>query len=225
MSISSEVKRKLLASSGGYCGKPDCHTELFPFFESKKITNIEELAHIIGQKKNGPRGENELPLNQRDEFENIILLCPVCHTIIDKNPHLFPDNVIKQWKTNHIESIKNIFLVPKFNSREEARKYIRPLFAENKAIFDKFGPYSENAKNKQMDTELMWEKQSILKLIPNNRKIESAIEQNQELLQGNEFSLFIEFKLHREGFEYNKISGDVNSTVPTFPVGIENIYE
>lgn len=225
MSISTEVKRKLLASSGGYCGKPDCHRDLFPFFESGEITNIEELAHIIGQKENGPRGENELPLSQRDEFGNIILLCPVCHTTIDKSPHLFPDDTIRQWKKNHMESIKNLFQAPKFSSREDIRKYLRPLLAENRAIFDKYGPYSENAKNKQMETELMWEKLAIQKLLPNNRKIESAIELNQELLLGNEFGLYIEFKLHREGFEYNKISGDVNSAVATFPIGFEKIFQ
>ena len=76
-----------------------------------------------------------------------------------------------------------------------------------------------------MATELMWEKLAIQKILPNNRKIEAAIEQNQDLLERNEFGLFIEFKLHREGFEYNKISGDVNSTVPTFPNGFENIFE
>lgn len=225
MSISTEVKRKLWASSGGYCGKPDCNKDLFPFFENGEITNIEELAHIIGQSENGPRGDNELPLSQRDEFENIILLCPICHTIVDKNSHLFPDSTIIQWKKDHLESIKNLFHVPKFSSRDEARKYLQPILAENKLIFDKYGPHSENARNKQMETELMWEKLAIQRLLPNNRSIESAIEQNQELLQTNELKLFIEFKLHKEGFEYNKISGDVNSVVPTFPNGLENIYQ
>ena len=225
MSISTEVKRKLWASSGGYCGKPDCHADLFPFFESGEITNIEELAHIIGQRENGPRGKNNLPISQRDEFENIILLCPTCHTTIDKNPQLFPNDTIKQWKKNHVESIKNLFHAPKFDSRKEAAKYLRLLFAENKAIFDKYGPYSENAKTKPMETEFMWEKLSIQKLLPNNRKIESTVEQNQELLRDNEFGLFIEFKLHGAGFEYNKISGDVNSTVPTFPIDFENIFQ
>ena len=209
MSISTEVKRKLWASSGGYCGKPDCHADLFPFFESGEITNIEELAHIIGQRENGPRGKNNLPISQRDEFENIILLCPTCHTTIDKNPQLFPNDTIKQWKKNHVESIKNLFHAPKFDSRKEAAKYLRLLYA----------------KTKPMETEFMWEKLSIQKLLPNNRKIESTVEQNQELLRDNEFGLFIEFKLHREGFEYNKISGDVNSTVPTFPIDFENIFQ
>jgi len=115
--------------------------------------------------------------------------------------------------------------VPKFNSREEARKYLKLLLVENKTIFDMYGPHSENAIKDQMATELMWEKLAIQKLLPNNRLIESAIEQNQDLLLNNEFGLFIEFKLHREGFEYNKISGDVNPMVPTFPTGFENIFQ
>lgn len=225
MSIKTIVKRKLWASSGGFCGKPDCHSDLFPFFESGKITNIEELAHIIGQKEKGPRGDNPLPLDERDEFDNIILLCPTCHTIVDKNPTLFPNDTIKQWKSNHEKSIANIFQVPKLNSREKANRYLKPLQAENKAIFDKFGPHSENAIKNQMATEIMWEKLAIQKILPNNRKIEAFIELNQDLLEGNEFGLYIEYKLHREGFEYNKISGDVNSTVPTFPNGFENIFK
>ncbi|WP_324069661.1 MAG: HNH endonuclease signature motif containing protein [Flavobacterium sp.] len=225
MAIRTIVKRKLWASSGGFCGKPDCHADLFPFFESGEITNIEELAHIIGQKKKGPRGANPLPLSERDEFENIILLCPTCHTIIDKNPKLYPDNTIKQWKANHENSISNIFKVPKLESRLDASKYLKPLLAENKAIFDLYGPHSKNAIDNQLATELMWEKLAIQKILPNNRKIEAFIEQNQDLFEGNEFGLFIEYKLHREGFEYNKISGDVNSTVPTFPNGFENIFK
>jgi hypothetical protein len=224
MSISADVKRKLWASSGGYCSKPDCNRDLFPFFESAGIINIDEFAHIIGQKKDGPRGDNPLPLNERDEFKNIILLCPTCHTIIDKNPKLFPDKLIREWKENHIQSIKYTFHTPKFSSREEASKYLKPIFAENKAIFNAFGPYSENAKSNQMATELMWQKLAIQKLLPNNRIIESVITKNQDLLEGKEFAKFIEFKLHRDGFEYNKISGDVNSIVPIFPAGFETIF-
>ncbi len=225
MSISTKVQRKLLAASGGFCGNPSCHRYLFDFFETGEITNIEELAHIIGQKKEGPRGENELSLSERNEFDNIILLCPTCHTIIDKNPLLYPINTLKKWKRGHQESIENLFITPKFDTREKARKYVQPLLMENKAVFDRFGPYSENAFNDPMATELEWERQSLQKLIPNNRKIESVISQCLDLLSEEEMKLFIQFKLHREGFEYNKLSGDVNTIVPTFPVGIENIFK
>ena len=216
MAISDKVKRKLLAASGGFCGNPNCHRNLFDFFETGEVKNIEELAHIIGQKEDGPRGDDELPLTQRDEFDNIILLCPTCHTTIDKNPQLFPIETIRKWKREHQERIENLFITPKFDSREDARKYVLPLLAENKAIFEAFGPFSENAAKDHM---------SIQRIIPNNRKIESAVTQSLDLLLEGELELFTQFKLHREGFEYNKLSGDVNATVPTFPKGFENIFK
>lgn len=224
MNIQEKVKRKLWAGSGGYCAKPDCQSDLFPFFESKELTNIEELAHIIGKKKKGPRGGSSLPLSQRDEFDNIILLCPNCHAIIDKYPKLYPEATILEWKRNHEESIKNLFRIKKFVNRESIRKFIAPMLAENKSIFNNYGPYSENAKVDQLATELIWERLAIQKILPNNRSIKKTIEVNLELLKDKEDELFTEFKIHQEGFEYNKISGDVNATVLRFPNGFENIF-
>lgn len=182
------------------------------------------MAHIIGRKEDGPRGDEDLPVSQRDEFENIILLCPTCHTLIDKNPELYPVAVIKEWKRNHEDSIKGLFIAPQFTTRQEARKYVYPILAENKTVFDLYGPYSQNAIDNQMSTELEWERLAIQKIIPNNRKLELAVSHNTGLLTDEEYGLFIRFKLHREGFEYNKLSGDVNAVVPTFPSGFENIY-
>ena len=108
MAISSKVIRLLLSRSGGYCGNPACHSDLFPFFEDKTITNVEELAHIIGQSKGGPRGNNSLPLEDRDEYENIILLCPTCHAKIDKNPELYPLKIVKKWKKEHQNMMSEI---------------------------------------------------------------------------------------------------------------------
>ena len=225
MSISTLVQRKLLAASGGYCGNPSCHCELMPFFESGEVTNIEEMAHIIGKKKKGPRGEDELPLSERDEFDNIIMLCPTCHTMVDKNPRLYPKATIQQWKKNHFESIKNLFITPLFNNREEARKYIKTLFDDNKTIFETFGPYSKNAEEDPMATGLEWERLSKQKILPNNRKIEAIVAVNRELLTEQEYQLFLQFKQHREGFENNKLSGDVNAVVPRFPEGFDKIYQ
>lgn len=224
MSLSDKVKKKLLAASGGYCGNPSCHRNLFDFFETGEITNIEEFAHIIGQKEEGPRGKDELPLNQRDEFDNIILLCPTCHTIVDKNPNLYPKDTIQRWKYEHEESIKNLFNAPKCKTREEARGLIQPILAENKLLFEQFGPYSENAVKDQFATELEWNRICLQKIIPNNRKIESLVSRNSDLLTKEEKSLFIQYKIHREGFENNHLSGDVNSRIPMFPNEFDKIF-
>ena len=223
MSISSKVQRKLWAASGGFCGNPACHKELFLFSESGKVLNIEEMAHIVGQKEEGPRGDDEMPLSERDEFDNIILLCPACHSMIDKNPDLYPKELVRLWKRNHEESIKSLFITPKFQTRAKLRSYIEPLLAENHAVFEMFGPESENAATHQQTTEREWERQCLQTLIPNNRRIESALINNIDLLSPDERTLLTQFKLHREGFEYNHLTGDVSEVAPLFPRGFDKI--
>lgn len=222
--ISDAVKRKLWASSAGYCCNPSCHRDLFPLFQDGSITCIDELAHIIGKREKGPRGGNSLSLLQRDEFDNLIVLCPDCHTMIDKNPQTFTVELIKKWKKEHGDAIKNLMSIPSFKFRDDARNALLPLLEENKAIFDMYGPYSENATKKQMDTELMWYQMSLQKIIPNNRRIEAILCNNKHLMTDKERSVYNLFKLHREGFEYNKISGDVNPTVPLFPNDLNSIF-
>lgn len=223
MSISSGVRRKLWAASGGYCGNPDCHKDLFALSDSGKILNIEELAHIIGQSQDGPRGEEELSQNERDDFENIILLCPTCHTLIDKNPELYTVEIVREWKKKHEESVRRLFEIPKFSSRQELRKYIEPFLIENKSVFEILGPESSNATDHQLSAELEWARQCVKTIIPNNRRIECVLFNNRDLLNSEEVKSLILFKGHREGFEYNHVSGDVSEMVPTFPEGFDNI--
>ena len=222
--ISEKVIRKLWTSSAGYCCNPSCHRELLPFLEDGTITSISEFAHIISQQPNGPRDDKEVPLSQRDEFDNLIVLCPSCHTIVDKNPQTYPVEKLKKWKKEHEDSIKNLLSTPVFHNREEARNALVPLLEENKAIFDMYGPCSKNATNKQMDAEAMWYRLSLQKIIPNNRKIESILSNNQHLMTDKERTIFNLFKLHRDGFEYNKISGDVNPAVQLFPKDLNIMF-
>ena len=88
-----------------------------------------------------------------------------------------------------------------------------------------YGPYSDNAIKNQYDTELIWNRLAIQKILPNNRKIEAILDKNLHLMTNMEKIAHNLFKLHREGFEYNKISGDVNSMVPKFPDELNNMYK
>lgn len=226
MSISSKTKRLLLARSGGYCQNPDCNSNLYPCFEDGTITSIEELAHIIAKHEDGPRGDNSQLITDRDEYGNIILLCPTCHTKIDKNPDKYSVELLQKWKVDHEEKIKLCFHVPVFEKRSDLRPIINKLLLENYSIFAQYGPQSDFAKNStQSEASKMWEKRAIDTIIPNNRKICEFLDKNSSLLNENEIGILARFKLHKEGFEYNKLSGDKNPTVPLFPKEIIEILK
>ncbi|MGI5207496.1 SAVMC3_10250 family protein [Spirillospora sp. CA-108201] len=59
-----------------------------------------ELAHIIPANLRGPRGQSERELTEtgRAMRENIIMLCPTCHTLIDKAPEKYPADLLRNWK-------------------------------------------------------------------------------------------------------------------------------
>lgn len=73
--ISMQVKRDVLVEAGHRCAIPTCHH-----------TTI-ETAHIIPIKKGG-----------KDTFDNLIALCPNCHTRYDKNE--IDRKAMRQYKAN-----------------------------------------------------------------------------------------------------------------------------
>ncbi len=87
MPLSENDKKMLLIESGGRC--------LFcPSALSIDDVFIAEFAHIISRRPDGPRGNHPNRDNTNiDGRENIVALCPTCHTKVDKNPFNYPKAV------------------------------------------------------------------------------------------------------------------------------------
>ncbi|MGO4431764.1 HNH endonuclease signature motif containing protein [Paenarthrobacter sp. RAF9] len=58
-------------------------------------------AHIVGREENGPRGKSSLTPEERDDYKNLMLLCPTHHTEIDKAPLDYPVDYLRQIKADH----------------------------------------------------------------------------------------------------------------------------
>lgn len=86
----------LWGRSGNRCAI--CKIELTPDGEEETIG---EIAHIISQSSDGPRGKEKLPLEKRDDYSNLILLCPNHHSEIDKTPESWPTTRLQQLKSEH----------------------------------------------------------------------------------------------------------------------------
>jgi hypothetical protein len=217
MAISERVKRLLWSRSGGYCQNQDCQIDFFTFFENDEISSIEELAHIIARSSDGPRGEAAIPIGQRDEYENIILLCPNCHSLIDKNPDQFSVATLLHWKATHEQKIKDVFIVPIFPNREGLAAEIHKHLRENRRVFQAYGPHSSHAKNPISDAVLDWNRYIHSTILPNNRHIAKLLIANQSLLKREENTIVDNFIIHKEAFEYNHVSGNKTAVAPLFP--------
>jgi hypothetical protein len=86
-----EVRKVLWGNAGNQCAFPECTQRIIgdlakpgqAFSSTGGV--IGEEAHIRSSKPTGPRHETEFPPEKLNDCENLILLCPTHHTVIDKN--------------------------------------------------------------------------------------------------------------------------------------------
>ncbi len=69
-------QRKLTQRSANICAFPECGLLLTAQGTSEDpVVVLGEMAHIVAESPNGPRGDSPLTPEQRNRYENLILLC------------------------------------------------------------------------------------------------------------------------------------------------------
>ena len=199
--IDESVKRKLYAESMGRCMNPNCQRELFC-----KNGDIIEKAHIDPYCKTAD-----------NSFENLILLCPSCHTDFDKNNAFTPEEVLG-WKRTRREELEKMFS-KKYASFEELKKEVVPLLLENQTIFTTY--YLKENK-------VLWDKFEAT-ILSNNRKIKMLLSVNLDLIQCNQqkshsnLAYIQTFMRHVDEFEATRIDEEKSREV-LFPAEIDSMF-
>ena len=106
MAITLQNRKILWGRSGNQCAFPECNQELHQMVGSDGSTVIGEECHIEARSVGGPRYNKNLTEKQVDSFDNLILLCPVHHTIIDRNPQEYTTVVLKKMKADHENKVR-----------------------------------------------------------------------------------------------------------------------
>ena len=108
--ISERTTLELWVRSGGRCAL--CNKFLLeePWYECP--INLGERAHIAGwtDALGSPRGDSSLPVPERNDSKNLVLLCQDCHTVIDHaaTRAAYPEEVLLEIKRSHEERIHHL---------------------------------------------------------------------------------------------------------------------
>lgn len=222
ISPSPVTKLRLFADSGGYCANPECRAEIFRELDGEVI-HIAEIAHIISAGERGPRSSAQLSDQEKSAYDNLILLCPTCHTMIDKAEDKFPEGLILDWKKSHKDRLAEQFGIRSFGSREEAREALLPLLRENRTIFEQYGPLTDERFNPESSMPRQWIRKIHSRIIPNNRKILGILDANRSLLLDREYDVVESFRQHVEDFEAKHLAGSPDNG-RQFPVGLDKVF-
>ena len=100
--IPTKDQKILWARAAGLCSFAVCHDHLtLDGAAGGGVLVLGEMCHIVGESENGPRGTSPLPLKDRSEYSNLILLCAKHHTVIDKDIARYPIEVLHATKAAH----------------------------------------------------------------------------------------------------------------------------
>lgn len=87
---------------------------------------IGEMAHILAHSERGPRSDADVSLDRLNAYENLMLLCPTDHAVVDREP--------EKWPAQRLRSVK------RETEAWVARRLHSPRNAGKKCLFVISGP-------------------------------------------------------------------------------------
>jgi hypothetical protein len=219
----AHTQRRLFAASAGYCQNPSCANELFVDTAGESF-HIAEMAHVFAANDSGPRAKPDLSLPERGAFENLIVLCANCHTMVDKAPNAFPDSMMLGWKREHANKLQGLFGAVQFGDRTAALQVVEPLLAQNFAIFQEYGPHIDAARDPESGAAEQWKRKMLTRILPNNRRVLTVLDANRHLLNDGEKLTVERFRQHIDDLEAFHIEGN-RQDASRFPDDLSRILE
>lgn len=110
MAIPYRDQKMLWGAANGRCSFPTCGKELVSdaTADDPRVT-LGEIAHIVAESTNGPRGQSPFSQEERDCYENTILMCHEHHELIDGQPKTYTVEVLHGYKRAHEERCASPF--------------------------------------------------------------------------------------------------------------------
>ncbi|AZV20999.1 hypothetical protein [Mesorhizobium sp. M7A.F.Ce.TU.012.03.2.1] len=165
------------------------------------------MAHIFAAIDGGPRTDRDLTDGERGAYENIVLLCANCHTLVDKTPEAHPASLMAAWKRDHLDRIRRTFGLKIHESRAELRGDLDGLLRENRAVHEATGPDLDYRFNPEAAEAEVWKARVKSTIIPNSNKILLLVDANRHLLTEGEKDTVERFRFHVRGLVLRHLDG------------------
>jgi hypothetical protein len=118
MPISVRDRKLLWARAGGVCALCKSHFTADAKSGDRDVVLGEE-AHIVSEEPNGPR-YRPMPRNEVDTYDNLLLLCPSDHKIVDEQVTYYTEQRLQTLKREHEQWVKDRVssTIPAINIRD-----------------------------------------------------------------------------------------------------------
>ncbi len=228
MAITEKAIKLLWANAAGRCSFTDCEERL-TIEQAAHVApyTLGEMAHIKGEKAGSNRHNESQTNEERNGYENLILLCPNHHTLIDKpeNEEVYSVDVLLKMKIMHENNILKRLEVKEFATVEQVKDKIAIFLTENRHVWQQYGPLSDVAQKNPHSQEIyaVWTSARLSTIVPNNRIITRLLEANRNFFSRQEQSIISQFLSHVKSYEKWVQDEIPYQAVTRFPVDFERL--
>lgn len=230
MAISQKSIKILWAAAGGKCSFPDCWERLcLQDAEGAAPYTIGEMAHIRGDRPGSNRHDEKQVDAERNDYSNLILMCPTHHRLIDQkeNEAIYTVETLHEMKRAHENKILERLDDPAPTDKHSVASEIFALLEENRHSWEQFGPASNIALNEPHNeaVQLVWQNERLSTITPNNRKISNLLRKFRKYFDPANQELISSFLSHTHSYELWVQDKIPYAAVVRFPVRFKQMIE
>ncbi|HEV7162940.1 MAG TPA: HNH endonuclease [Solirubrobacteraceae bacterium] len=220
--LTQDQEQQLFAESAGTCLL--CNAPLFKKRVDGRALSIAERSHIVAHSEKGPRGNVRMPVSSRSNPENIVLLCPTCHTIVDKDPIAYPTKLLLARKQRRAAAVAGIGGVPTFGSRSDARNAVEAILDRNETIFRAIGPDPLDGSLPSTEAAAKWRDRVLEDIVPGNELIVAIVGMNRDLAVKSDRTAAELLRLHTQDLARKHRGGEIIGCALRFPQQANQIF-
>ncbi|MFB2596131.1 HNH endonuclease [Paracoccus sp. p4-l81] len=228
MAITPKSVKILWSAAGGRCAFAGCWERLcYHEAEDAAPYTLGEMAHICGDKPGANRHDEGQTDSQRDDYQNLILLCPTHHTLIDRkeNEAVYTVEILHSMKAEHESRVLERLDQDAMPTKHDIARAILPLLEENRQSWAKYGPLSELARTQPHNesAHAVWMSERLSVIVPNNRNIAAQLKERRSLFDAGEQGMITAFLLHVRSYEQWVQDAIPYAAVKRFPVEFDDL--
>jgi hypothetical protein len=185
------------------------------------------MAHIRGDKPGSNRHDPDQTDVERDDYQNLILLCPTHHALIDRkeNEAVYSVEILHEMKAVHEARVLERLNKEDSPTKIELARLILPLLEESRQSWAQFGPTSDLARTQPHNeaAHAVWISERLSVIVPNNRKIAAFLNGHKALFGVGEQRAVASFLVHVRSYEQWVDDVIVYAAVKRFPAEFDEL--
>jgi len=221
-SLTRDQDRQLFVDSAGTCLL--CQTSLFPTTVGGRSIPIAERAHIVAHSPAGPRRAASRDDVEVDDPANLVLLCPTCHTKVDRAPEEWPAATLVDLKFARAAAVAWIGGLVTFANRADARAAVEAVLSANRDTFEQFGPDEHDGSFPNTEGAVKWRDVVLTEIVPRNELVVSIVELNRSLATDADRRAASQLRAHTRDLAAKHRGDPLLAPAKRFPAAVEGIF-